>query len=55
VKRELACLTLTQETFKKELKGAVRTLLAAYFATAFRQWYKRCVNIAGSYNEKSYK
>jgi hypothetical protein len=58
VKRELACLTLTQETFKKELKGAVRTLLAADFATAFRRWYKRCkkcVNIAGSYIEKSYK
>jgi histone-lysine N-methyltransferase SETMAR len=56
VKRELAGLTLNQKTFKKEWKEAVRTLLAADFATAFSRWYercKKCVSIAGSYMEKS--
>jgi histone-lysine N-methyltransferase SETMAR len=56
VKRELAGKTLTQETLKKAWEGAVRTLLAADFATAFRRWYeccKKCVNIAGGYVEKS--
>ncbi len=60
VKRELAGKTLTQETLtqetlKKAWEGAVRTLSAADFATAFRHWYERCekcVNIAG-YVEKS--
>ncbi len=58
VKRELACLTLTKETFKKEWEGATRTLKAADFATAFRCWYercKKCINIARSYVEKSKK
>jgi hypothetical protein len=32
VKRELAGLTLTQDTFKKELEGAVRSITAADFA-----------------------
>jgi hypothetical protein len=36
VKRELAGKTLAQETHKKEWEGAVRTLSAADFATAFR-------------------
>jgi histone-lysine N-methyltransferase SETMAR len=56
VKRELAGLTLTQEIFKKEWEGDVGTLLAADFATAFRQWYercKKCVDITRSYLEKS--
>jgi hypothetical protein len=39
--RELASLTLTQETFKKEQEGAIRTLKDADFAIAFRQWYER--------------
>jgi hypothetical protein len=55
VKRELAGLTLTKETFM-EWEGAARALMAADFATAFRQWYERCekcVIIAGSCVEKS--
>jgi hypothetical protein len=40
VKRELAGLTLIKETFKKEWKGATRTLKAANFAMAFRWWYE---------------
>ncbi len=35
VKKELAALTLTRETFKKEWEGAVRTLTAGYFAQVF--------------------
>jgi hypothetical protein len=31
VKRELTCLTLTQETFKKKWEGAIRNLLTADF------------------------
>ncbi len=38
VKKELAALTLTRETFKMELEGAVRTLTTGYFAQAFQQW-----------------
>jgi hypothetical protein len=56
VKRELAGLTLIKETFKEEWEGATRTLKAAFFAKAFRWWYKRCekcVDIAGSYIVKS--
>ncbi len=51
VKRELVGLTLTQETFKKEWKEAVRTLSAANFTTAFRrhEHCKKSVNIADSY------
>jgi hypothetical protein len=55
VKRELACLALSQETFKKEGEGAVRTLLVADFATPFRRWYeccKKCFNISRSNIEK---
>jgi hypothetical protein len=39
VKKDLAGLTLTRETFKKEWKGAVRTLTVADFAKAFQQWF----------------
>ncbi len=56
VKRELAGLTLTKETFKKEWEGAAKTLKAADVATAFRRWMERCekcIDIAGSYVEKS--
>jgi histone-lysine N-methyltransferase SETMAR len=52
VKKELAGLTLTRETFKKEREGTVRTPTAADFAKAFRQWYlhcKKCIAIGGSY------
>jgi hypothetical protein len=42
VKRELAGLTLTKETFKKEWEGAAKTLKAADFATAFRRWMECC-------------
>jgi hypothetical protein len=41
VKRELASLILTKETFKKEWEGAARTLKAADFSAAFRHWYER--------------
>jgi hypothetical protein len=38
VKREVAGLTFTKETFKKDWEGAARTLKAADFATAFSRW-----------------
>jgi hypothetical protein len=41
VKRELAGLTLTQNTFKKEWEGAIRSITAADFAEAFRRWFQR--------------
>jgi hypothetical protein len=56
VKRELAGLILTKESFKKEWDGAAKTLKAADFTTAFRRWMERCekcIAIAGSYVEKS--
>jgi hypothetical protein len=56
VKRELVGLTLTQNTFKKEWEGDLRTLSEADFATAFRQWYeccKKCVDIAMSTLKKA--
>ncbi len=56
VKKVLAGLTLTRETFKKEWEGAVGTLTAADFAEAFQQWYrgcKKCIAIGGSYIEKT--
>jgi hypothetical protein len=56
VKRELAGKTLTKETLKKEWEGAVRTLSAADFTTAFSWWYdccKKCVNIPGRSVQKS--
>jgi histone-lysine N-methyltransferase SETMAR len=56
VKRELAGLTITKETFKKEWEGAAKTLKVADFATAFRRWMKRrkkCIDISGPYIEKS--
>jgi hypothetical protein len=37
VQRELADLTLTQDTFKKEWEGAIRSITAADFAEAFWQ------------------
>jgi hypothetical protein len=58
VKRELAVLTLTKETFKKEWEGAARTMKAADFTTAFRRWYERCercIDIVWFYIEKSSK
>jgi histone-lysine N-methyltransferase SETMAR len=48
VKRELAGLTLTQDTFKKLWEGAVRSITAADFAEAFRRWFQRhekCISI----------
>jgi hypothetical protein len=54
VKKELAGLTLMRESFKKDWEGALRTLLAADFAEAFRQWFRRCekcVDIGGGYVE----
>jgi histone-lysine N-methyltransferase SETMAR len=56
VKKELAGLTLTRETFKKKWEGAGRTLTAADFAEAFQQWYhhcKKCIAISGSYVEET--
>ncbi len=56
VKKELADLTLTRETFKKECEGAVRTLTAVDFAQVFQQWYcrcKKCLVICSSYVEKT--
>jgi histone-lysine N-methyltransferase SETMAR len=52
VKRELAGLTLTKKTFKKEWEGAAKTLKAVDFAMAFSRWMERCekcIDIAGSY------
>ncbi len=56
VKRELAGLMLTQDTFKKEWEGAVRSIEAVDFAEAFRSWFQRhekCVAISGGYVEKT--
>jgi histone-lysine N-methyltransferase SETMAR len=56
VKKELAGLTLTRESFKKDWEGAMRTLSAADFAEAFRQWIcrcEKCVEIGGGYVEKT--
>jgi histone-lysine N-methyltransferase SETMAR len=56
VKKELAGLTLTRESFKKDWEGAVMTLSAADFAKAFQQWFRRCekcVAIGGRYVEKT--
>jgi hypothetical protein len=56
VKRELASLILTKDTFKKEWDGAAKTLKAADFSTAFRRWFehcKKCIEITGLYIEKS--
>jgi hypothetical protein len=46
VKKELAGLTLTKETFKKEWEGATITLKAADFAMALRRWYAHCENVS---------
>jgi hypothetical protein len=35
IKRQLAGLTLTQDSFKKEWEGAVRSITAAEFAETF--------------------
>jgi histone-lysine N-methyltransferase SETMAR len=56
VKKELAGLMLTRESFKKDWEGAVRTLSATDFAEAFRQWFRRCekcVDIGDGYVEKT--
>jgi hypothetical protein len=56
VKKELASITLTKETFKKEWEGAPRTVKAADLPTAFRLWYehcKKCVDIAGPMLKKN--
>ncbi len=56
MKRELAGLTLTKETFKKEWEGAAKTLKVPDFATAFRRWIERCekcIDISGPYVQKS--
>ncbi len=55
VKREFASLTLTQDTFKKEWEGAIRSIKAEDFPEAFRRWFQRhekCVAISGRYIEK---
>jgi hypothetical protein len=46
-----------QRDLQEDWEGAARTLKAADFATAFRRWYEcceKCINIAGSYVEKSF-
>jgi histone-lysine N-methyltransferase SETMAR len=56
VKKELAGLTLTRETFKNEWEGAVRTLTVVDLAEAFQQLYRcceKCIAIGGSYVEKT--
>jgi hypothetical protein len=56
VKRELAGLTLTQDTFKKEWEGAVRSIMATDLAKVFWRWFQRhekCVLIGGGFVEKS--
>jgi histone-lysine N-methyltransferase SETMAR len=41
VKRELAGLTLTQDTFKEEWEGAVGSITMADFAEPFQRWFQR--------------
>jgi hypothetical protein len=56
VKRELASLTLTQDTFKKEWEGAFWSITAVDFAKAFCrlfQHHKKCVAISGEYVQKT--
>jgi histone-lysine N-methyltransferase SETMAR len=56
VKRELDGLTLTQETFKKEWKGAVQSITEANFVEPFPYWFQRhekCVVTGGGSIEKS--
>jgi histone-lysine N-methyltransferase SETMAR len=56
VKKELAGLTLTRESFKKDCEGTVRTISAADFTEAFRQWFRRCkkcIEIGFEYVEKT--
>jgi hypothetical protein len=46
---------LTEETFKKELKGAVRTFTAADFTKVFKKWFEcctKCIGITGGDVEK---
>jgi hypothetical protein len=38
-KRELADLTFSLKTFKKDWEGSVRTIMAGGFAETFWQWY----------------
>jgi hypothetical protein len=56
VKKVLASLTLTQDTFKKEREGAARSITAADFAETFQRWsqcQENCVVMGGRYVEKS--
>jgi hypothetical protein len=56
VKRELAGLTLTQDTFKKEWDGTVRSIMVVHFAEAFRRWFQhheKCVAVVSGYVGKS--
>ena len=42
VNKELAGLSLAQETFKNSWEGEMRTTAKEDFAAAFRQWYELC-------------
>ncbi len=56
VKEELAGQSLDEGTLKTTWEWVVRSITAEEFATAFRQWYKRCekcVRIGGGYVEKT--
>ena len=56
IKKQLDGKTMALEAFKKEWEGAVRTLTADYFATAFRGWYEcceKCFCIGGCLVDKS--
>ena len=55
LKMELAGLTLSKETFKREWEGVCRTLSKDDFATAFSKWIercKKCVRLQGNYVKK---
>jgi histone-lysine N-methyltransferase SETMAR len=58
VKREMAGLTLTQDSFKKEWEGAVRSITAVDFAETFRHGFGDTksafrFSIGGGYIEKN--
>ena len=56
IKKQVDGKTMTQKAFKKKWEGAVCTLTADDFATAFRGRYERCEKclcIGGCYIKKS--
>ena len=55
VKSALAGMYLTQETFKKEWKGVIRTIRKEGLTMASQRWLERCnkcINVEDNYAEK---